>query len=77
MSAPRRELIQPNSDQNEFEIAGADGQWQAADAKIEGETVVVSCKAVAEPKQVRYAWKDNPVASLFNGAGIPASPFRK
>ncbi len=60
-----------------FEVAGADGQWQAADAKIEGETVVVSSKEVAEPKQVRYAWKDNPVATLFNGAGIPASPFRK
>ena len=60
-----------------FEVAGADGLWQAAEAKIEGETVVVSSKAVAEPKQVRYAWKDNPTATLFNGAGIPASPFRK
>lgn len=69
--------LNAKGDLTEFEIAGADGQWQAADAKIEGETVVVSCKAVAEPKQVRYAWKDNPVASLFNGAGIPASPFRK
>ncbi|WP_395748064.1 sialate O-acetylesterase [Prosthecobacter sp.] len=61
----------------EFEIAGADGQWQAAEARIEGETVVVSSEAVAEPKQVRYAWKDNPKATLYNGAGIPASPFRK
>jgi len=60
-----------------FELAGADGQWQPAAAKIDGETVIVSAKAVAEPKQVRYAWKDNPTASLFNGAGIPASPFRK
>lgn len=60
-----------------FEIAGADGQWQAAEAKIDGETVIVSCKTIAEPKQVRYAWKDNPVATLYNGAGIPASPFRK
>ncbi len=60
-----------------FEIAGADGHWQLAEAKIDGETVIVSAKAVAEPKSVRYAWKDNPTASLFNGAGIPASPFRK
>jgi len=60
-----------------FEIAGADGQWQPADAKIEGERVIVTCKAVAEPKRVRYAWKDNPVATLYNGACIPASPFRK
>ncbi|MCB1277555.1 sialate O-acetylesterase [Prosthecobacter sp.] len=60
-----------------FEVAGADGQWQPADAKIDGEKVIVSSKAVPEPKNVRYAWKDNPTASLFNGAGIPASPFRK
>ncbi len=69
--------LNAKGDLAEFEVAGADGQWQAAEAKIDGETVVVSCKAVAEPKQVRYAWKDNPVATLFNGAGIPASPFRK
>jgi sialate O-acetylesterase len=60
-----------------FEVAGADGQWRPADAKIEGETIVVSAKAVAEPKNIRYAWNDNPVATLFNGAGMPASPFRK
>ncbi|MFO1482824.1 MAG: sialate O-acetylesterase [Verrucomicrobiaceae bacterium] len=60
-----------------FEVAGADGQWQPAEAKIDGETVIVSSKAVSEPKNVRYAWKDNPTATLFNGAGIPASPFRK
>ncbi len=69
--------LNAKGDLTEFEVAGADGQWQAADAKIEGETVIVSCKAFAEPKQVRYAWKDNPVATLFNGAGMPASPFRK
>lgn len=60
-----------------FEIAGADGQWQPAEAKIDSETVIVSSKAVPQPKNVRYAWKDNPTATLFNGAGIPASPFRK
>jgi sialate O-acetylesterase len=69
--------LNAKGDLTEFEVAGADGQWQTANAKIEGETVIVSCKAVAEPKQVRYAWKDNPVATLFNGAGMPASPFRK
>jgi sialate O-acetylesterase len=69
--------LNAHGDLTGFEIAGADGQWQPAEAKIEGETVVVSAKAVAEPKQVRYAWKDNPTATLYNGAGIPASPFRK
>ncbi len=69
--------LNAKGDLSGFEIAGADGQWQPAEARIEGETVIVTCKAVAEPKQVRYAWLDNPVATLFNGAGIPASPFRK
>ncbi len=60
-----------------FEVAGADEKWQAADAKIEGETVIVSSTSVPEPKKVRYAWKDNPTATLFNGAGMPASTFRR
>lgn len=60
-----------------FEVAGADEQWQPAEAKIEGETVIVSSKSVPEPKKVRYAWKDNPTATLFNEAGMPASPFRR
>jgi sialate O-acetylesterase len=25
---------------------------------------------------VRYAWQSNPAANLFNGAGLPAAPFR-
>lgn len=58
-----------------FEVA-ADGPWQPADAKIEGETVIVSSKAVSSPAKVRYAWKDNPTATLFNAAGMPASTFR-
>lgn len=69
--------LQAKGDLTGFEVAGADGQWQPAEAKIEGETVIVSAKAVAEPKSVRYAWKDNPTATLFNGAGMPASPFRR
>lgn len=69
--------LQAIGDLSGFEVAGADGQWQPAEAKIEGETVIVAAKAVAEPKSVRYAWKDNPTATLFNGAGMPASPFRR
>ncbi len=59
----------------DFEIAGADGKWLPAEAKIEGETVIVSNTAITEPKHVRYAWKDNPSACLRNGADIPASTF--
>ena len=59
-----------------FAIAGHDQQWVAADARIEGDTVVVSSPSVAEPVAVRYAWADNPIFSLCNGAGLPATPFR-
>jgi sialate O-acetylesterase len=59
-----------------FEIAGADRKWHPAKARIKGETVVVSSTEVKQPVAVRYAWSDNPEACLFNGAGLPASPFR-
>jgi sialate O-acetylesterase len=59
-----------------FQITAADQQWKPAEAKIVGETVVVSSPEVAQPVAVRYAWKDWPEYSLANGAGLPASPFR-
>ncbi len=60
----------------EFEIAGEDRKWYWADAHIDGKTVVVSSPSVPNPKEVRYAWQSNPAATLFNGAGLPATPFR-
>ncbi len=59
-----------------FAIAGADQQFVWADAKIDGQTVVVSSAQVAKPVAVRYSWASNPVGNLINGAGLPASPFR-
>lgn len=59
-----------------FAIAGSDRQFVWADARIEGETVVVCSDEVAEPVAVRYAWADNPKCNLYNKAGLPASPFR-
>jgi len=60
----------------EFEIAGEDHKWYGAEAHVEGNTVVVSSPSVSNPKEVRYAWQSNPAATLFNGAGLPAAPFR-
>lgn len=59
-----------------FAIAGEDGQFAWADARIEGEGVVLSSAQVTQPAAVRYSWADNPIGNLFNGAGLPASPFR-
>jgi sialate O-acetylesterase len=60
----------------EFSIAGDDRKWFWADARIEGDTVVVSSPSVTNPIEVRYAWQSNPAATLFNGADVPAVPFR-
>ena len=60
-----------------FELAGADRKFHPASALIEGGTVVVTSPQVREPVAVRYAWSDNPEANLYNGAGLPAVPFRR
>ncbi len=59
-----------------FSVAGADRKFVPADAVIDGDTVVISSPAVAQPVAVRYAWHANPVCNLFNRAGLPAVPFR-
>jgi sialate O-acetylesterase len=59
-----------------FAIAGADKTFVWADAKIEGNTVVVSSPEIKDPAAVRYAWATNPACNLANQAGLPASPFR-
>ena len=58
-----------------FEVAGADGKFSPATAKIEGETIVASSPEVPEPVYVRYGWANSPQCNLFNGEGLPASPF--
>ena len=69
-------LVAKGEKLEEFSIAGEDGKWSWAEARIEGNTVVVSSPSVPNPKNVRYAWQSNPAATLFNGAGLPAAPFR-
>jgi sialate O-acetylesterase len=69
-------LVAKGGKLEEFSVAGADGKWHWAEARIEGDAVVVSSAEVAEPKHVRYAWQSNPKATLYNGAGLPAVPFR-
>ncbi|MGD0737445.1 MAG: sialate O-acetylesterase [Terracidiphilus sp.] len=58
-----------------FEVAGADGKFVAATATIDGNTVMATSPLVAEPVYVRYGWANSPECNLFNGIGLPASPF--
>ena len=66
----------PNSQIEGFAICGDDKKWVWADAKIDGNSVVVWSDNVPAPVAVRYAWSDNPTCNLYSGAGLPASPFR-
>jgi sialate O-acetylesterase len=60
-----------------FTIAGADGKFVPADAKIDGQTVVVSSPEVTAPAAARYDWVNFPDGGqLYNAAGLPAAPFR-
>lgn len=59
-----------------FELAGPDRKFYPATATISGETVLVRSPRVPDPVAVRYAWSDDPNANLYNGAGLPAAPFR-
>ena len=67
----------PNSQLEGFALAGADGKWFWADAKIDGDSVIVWSDQVKAPVNVRYAYQSNPTCNLYNKAGFPAAPFSK
>ena len=70
-------LVAKNGALKQFAIAGVDKKFVWAEAKIEGDSVVVCSPQVSKPVAVRYAWANNPEGcNLYNGAGLPASPFR-
>jgi len=58
-----------------FTIAGADGKFVPAAAKIVGKTVEVSAVGMDKPVAVRFAWDETAQPNLFNQAGLPAEPF--
>jgi len=69
-------LVAKGGELRGFEIASADGAWKPAHAVIAGNKVIVSSREVAEPTRARYAWTNFPDCNLYNGAGLPATPFR-
>ena len=58
-----------------FAVAGTDGKWVWADAKVDGNDVLVSSPEVKELKFLRYDYVDVPRYRLWNKAGLPAAPF--
>jgi sialate O-acetylesterase len=73
---PSVPAAEPASELKGFSIAGEDHHFVWADAKIEGDSVIVWSDKVSKPAAVRYAWANNPECNLYNKEGLPASPFR-
>ena len=59
-----------------FEVSDAEGSWHPAEASVDGASLRIRSDAVETPIDARYAWSAAPSASFFNGAGLPAAPFR-
>ncbi|MEE9372254.1 MAG: sialate O-acetylesterase [Saprospiraceae bacterium] len=62
---------------NGFALAGKDKRYMWANAELQDNKVIVSCKAIADPVYIRYGWANNPgKLNIYNSAGLPASPFQ-
>lgn len=68
--------VRDGSEVKGFAIAGKDGAFHWAKAKIDGADVVFSSPEVPQPVAARYDWADNPIGNLINAADLPAVPFR-
>lgn len=59
-----------------FEIAAEDKRFLPAQAKIEGNTIIVSNKNIKNPVAVRFAFNNTAIPNLFNKEGLPVNLFR-
>ena len=69
-------LASCSGDLRGFVIAGEDGKFAPAQARIEKKRVIVSSPDVPDPAHVRYGWDSYTDCNLYNKEGLPASPFR-
>lgn len=69
-------LVLKEGKAKEFEIAGNDGKYVKADAKLLDNEVLISSASIKEPVSVRYCWRNGAEATLFNKEGLPARQFR-
>ena len=60
-----------------FELASKIGIFHPASAEATGKSITLTSSAVLDPDEVRYAWRDNPVATISNAEGLPSAPFHK
>jgi sialate O-acetylesterase len=69
-------LISKGGDPTDFFIAGADGRFVPAKARIEGNSVVVYSREVKEPVDVRFGFTNTAMPNLFSAEGLPVNLFR-
>jgi len=74
--APPDAAVDAGSAPQGFAIAGPDGKFVWGDVRIDGTDIIVSSPQVPAPTAVRYDWADNPIGNLYDGADLPAAPFR-
>jgi sialate O-acetylesterase len=58
-----------------FELCDAAGQCRYADARVDGDRVILPGGNRDRPASIRYAWANTPVVNLYGGGEIPAAPF--
>ena len=69
-------LVAKGGQLKDFAIAGEDRKWVWAQARIDGDTIVVWSEEVKSPKAVRYAWSGSADCTLYNKEGLPSPSFR-
>ncbi|MDP4223384.1 MAG: sialate O-acetylesterase [Bacteroidota bacterium] len=69
-------LVAKSGKLSEFEVAGPDGKYVKAEAKLVNNEVWVTSAKIQKPVSVRYCWRNGSTASLFNSIGLPALQFR-
>lgn len=60
-----------------FEVAGPDGVFEAAEARIagSGDGLILAAGGVTEPVRARYLWSDDAEGNVFGPSGLPLAPF--
>ena len=69
-------LVAKGGELTDFQIAGADGNFLPAKARVEGRTVLVYHPSIKEPKHVRFGFTNTAMPNLFSAEGLPVNLFR-
>ena len=69
-------LMSKGGDPTEFMIAGEDGKYFPAKAKIIKNKIIVSSPEVSAPRSVQFGFTNSSMPNLFSKEGLPVDLFR-